>query len=123
MTEGVAAPGLFLDQGWNRRIDGFHGNQFPVGVVLRGVERGHVDPWHLSEVSQPCLAVGPSALLEGINESGEQQLPIPEQHRIKERGQRFRVGGQHWPPSEDDRVLIATLHSPDGDVLVLQQLR
>ena len=123
VAEGVAAPGLFFNRLRQPRLNRFHPLQLAVAVVLRGIERGHVYPWHLSEVSQPCLTVSPSALLESIDEGGQQQLPIPEQHRIKEGSQRFRVGGQYRTATKDDRVLIATLHSPDGNALVLQQLR
>ena len=123
MTQGVAAPGLFFHLGWNRWIDRFQANQLPVWVVLRGIERRHVHPRHLSQLSQPLRTRCLSAVLQRIDEGGQQQFTVPEQHGIKKRCKGLGVGREHRSAAEHDRVLIPPLQGPDRNPLVLQQFR
>ena len=60
--------------------------------------------------------------LQGVNEGWQKQLAITKQHDIKEWGQRFRVGGQHWSAAEDDWIAIAPFMAPQRDSLLFQKI-
>ena len=123
MTEGVPSPGLLFEEGRNRRIDRFHGDQLPISVVLGGIQRRHIHPWNLSQVSEPFRPRCLPAALQSIDEGGQQKFAVPQQHGIKEWCEWFGVGREHWTAAENDRILISPLQGPDRNPLVLQQLR
>ena len=109
MAEGVAAPGLFADARRHSAIDRLNRLQLAAGVVARGIEPGDIDPLHLGESPELLLPRCPAHLLQGVDEGGQQQLAVAKQHHIKEGGQGFRVGGQHWPTAKHDRIVIPAL--------------
>jgi hypothetical protein len=122
VAQGGAAPGLLAHRGRHAGLDRLDCQQLPFGAVAGGIEGGHVDPLHLGQPPQPLGPRGVAAGLQGVEEGGQQQLAIAEQHGVEEGGERLGVGGEHRSAAEHDRIVVAPLGRPEGDALPLQQI-
>ena len=66
---------------------------------------------------------GGPATLQGGDECRQQLFPIPQQHGIKERGERFGVGCEHRTAAEYDWILVTPLRRPDRNPLTVEHVR
>ena len=119
----LPAPGLLGDGRWQFRLHGLDRLQLAACVVAGGIEPGHIDPGNPGQTSQAFTAGQGAGRLEGIDEGGQQQLAVAEQHHVEEGRERFGIGGEHRAAAEHDRIVLPPLVAPQGDPLPLQQVQ
>ena len=120
MAEGVAPPGLFGNNWGQAGLDGIDGQQVARAVITRRMQRGNIDPAYLGQGAQLLGSRRVAAGLQGVDEGGQEQLPVPQEDHIQKGGQGFGIGGEHGAAPKDNRIAIAALAAPGGDSLCLQ---
>ena len=72
---------------------------------------------------QAFVAWTVAALLQGIDEGGQQFFSIPQEYDIKKWSERFGVGRQNGTSTEHDWILITPFMTPEGNALLFQEIQ